>query len=221
MLVVHHLEKSRSQRIIWLLEELGVEYQITHYKRDPVTVAAPESLTNIHPLGKSPVITDGDLTIAESGAIIEYLIDTYDTQGRLKPTEGQALLDYRYWLHFAEGSFMPLLVMKLVFNKIESSPMPFFAKPIAKGICKKVQSSFLLPRVLPQLAFIEETLGKQAWFAGEQLSGADIQMSFPILASAARLDLSKYPNIAGFVKRIESLPNYQKAIESAGGFSLL
>lgn len=221
MITVHHLENSRSQRILWLLEELKLDYEVVEYKRDPETASAPESLKKIHPLGKSPVITDEGLTVAESGAIIEYLIDRYDSESRLKPTEGQSLLDYRYWLHFAEGSLMPLLVMKLVMMKIPKSPMPFFVKPIAKGISNKVQESFISPRLTGQLEFIEQSLADRAWFTGDSLSGADIQMSFPLMAASTRTDLSAYPNIAAFVKRVEAQAGYQKAIKKGGAFTTL
>ena len=213
MLTVHHLEKSRSQRILWLLEELGVEYEIAEYKRDPITFSGPESLKAIHPLGKSPVITDGDLTIAETGAIIEYLLDQYDPENRLRPTSGQALLDYRYWLHFGEGSLMPLLVMKLVLMKVPENPMPFFIKPIAKKLMEKIQENFIAPRLEPQLSFIESTLSDRTWFAGDALSGADIQMSFPLIAASGRVDLSQYPNIGRYLKQIEQQAAYQKIVD--------
>lgn len=221
MIKVHHLENSRSQRILWLLEELELEYDVVEYKRDPDTAAAPESLKKIHPLGKSPVITDGELTVAESGAIIEYLLDRYDTEKRLRPLEGQALLDYRYWLHFAEGSFMPLLVMKLVMMKIPESPMPFFIKPIAKALSNKVQEKFIMPRIEPQLAFIEKTLSKHKWIIGNELSAADIQMSFPLQASSGRINVTQFPNICRFIKQVEAVPAYQKAIEKGGAFKTL
>ncbi|WP_133013255.1 glutathione S-transferase [Marinomonas flavescens] len=213
MIRVHHLEQSRSQRVIWLLEELKLDYDVVLYKRDPVTMAAPESLTKVHPLGKSPVITDGALTVAESGAIIEYLIDRYDKDRCLKPLDGQALLNYRYWLHFAEGSLMPLLVMKLVLTKMATSPMPFFVKPIAKSISQKIQSAFIEPRLTPQLQFIEQTLTKHTWFTGESLTGADIQMSFPLMAVSTRLDISQYPNIFRFLKQVEATTGYKNAMK--------
>ncbi len=213
MLTVHHLEKSRSQRVLWLLEELGVEYTIVEYKRDPVTFSGPASLKAIHPLGKSPVITDGDITIAETGAIIEYLLDQYDTENRLRPTSGQALLDYRYWLHFAEGSLMPLLVMKLVLMKVPENPMPFFIKPIAKMLMGKIQENFIAPRLEPQLSFIESTLSDRTWLAGDALSGADIQMSFPLIAASGRVDLTNYPNIGRYIKQIEQQTAYQKIVD--------
>jgi len=221
MITVHHLENSRSQRIVWLLEELKLDYDVIEYKRDPETSAAPEALKKIHPLGKSPVITDKGLTVAESGAIIEYLLDRYDSESRLRPTEGQALLDYRYWLHFAEGSLMPLLVMKLVMMKIPKSPMPFFVKPIAKGVSDKVQDKFISPRLKDQLDFIETTLSDRTWFTGENLSAADIQMSFPLMAASTRTDLSAYPNIAAFVERVKGEASFQAAIKKSGAFTTL
>lgn len=221
MITVHHLENSRSQRILWLLEELGLEYEIVEYKRDPETASGPESLKKVHPLGKSPVITDGDLTVAESGAIIEYLLDQYDTEKRLRPTDGKALLDYRYWLHFAEGSLMPLLVMKLVMMKVPKSPMPFFIKPIAKALTSKIQEKFIMPRINPQMQFIEKTLGEHTWFVGEELSAADIQMSFPLQASSTRMNLSEFPNIARFIKQVEAVPAYQQALAKGGAFTTL
>ncbi|WOD08440.1 glutathione S-transferase [Marinomonas sp. GJ51-6] len=221
MIKVHHLENSRSQRILWLLEELELDCEVIEYKRDPETASGSESLKAVHPLGKSPVVTDGELTVAESGAIIEYLLDRYDTEKRLRPTEGQALLDYRYWLHFAEGSLMPLLVMKLVMMKVPQNPMPFFIKPIAKMITGKVQEKFINPRIEPQMSFIEETLNQQTWFAGDKLTAADIQMSFPLQAASTRMDLTKFPNISRFLKQVEAEPSYQKAIKKGGVFTTL
>ncbi len=221
MITVHHLNNSRSQRILWLLEELGLEYQIKEYIRDPKSSSAPESLKAVHPLGKSPVITDGEITVAESGAIIEYLLDTYDNQQNLRPTKGQALLDYRYWLHFAEGSLMPLLVMKLVMMKMPKNPMPFFVKPIAKALSQKVQQIFINPRLSPQMDLIEATLAKNTWLTGDTLTAADIQMSFPIQASSTRTDLSAFPNIARYLKQIDAQPAYQKAVERGGKYETL
>lgn len=221
MIRLHHLENSRSQRILWLLEELELGYEIVEYKRDPETASGPESLKAVHPLGKSPIITDDELTIAESGAIIEYLLDRYDPEKRLRPTEGKALLDYRYWLHFAEGSLMPLLVMKLVMMKVPQNPMPFFIKPIAKMITGKVQEKFINPRIEPQMSFIEDTLSKRMWFVGDKLTAADIQMSFPLQAASTRMDLTKFPNISRFLKQVEAEPSYQKAIKKGGVFTTL
>ncbi|HEX9852393.1 MAG TPA: glutathione S-transferase [Woeseiaceae bacterium] len=222
MLTLHHLENSRSQRILWLLEELGVDYRLKPCKRDPVTSLAPPELQAIHPLGKSPIITDGDTTVAESGAIIEYLVGKYDN-GRLRPAEGTPeRLAWTYWLHYAEGSFMPLMIVSLIMNRIESAPMPFFAKPIAKGITGKVRSNYLEPNVKRNLEFMEAALGKSTWFCGNTMTAADMQMSFAVEAAEVRTDLkSHYPKLLRFLQRIRALPAYQRALEKGGPYSLL
>lgn len=226
MITVHHLNNSRSQRVIWLLEELGVDYEIKRYERDEKTMLAPKSLLKVHPLGKSPVITDdahGGVTVAESGAIIEYLIDRYDIESKLAPPAGTPTrLRYTYWLHFAEGSAMSPLLMKLVFNHIEKAQMPFFAKPIAKAIAKKTKASFIDPQIKAHLEFIEAELHKSTWFAGGRLTGADIQMSFPLEAAAARGGLDdSYPKIMCFLKRIHARAGYKRALERGGEYNLL
>ncbi len=222
MITVHHLNNSRSQRILWLLEELGVAYEIKRYERDRKTMLAPASLRKVHPLGKSPVITDGDLTIAESGAIVDYLIERYGA-GRFAPAVGTpARLRYTYWLHYAEGSAMSPLLLKLVFDKIETSPMPFFVKPIAKAISGKAKSSFIEPQIRQHLDYLEGELAKSSWFAGEEFTGADIQLSFPLEAAAARggLDQSR-PRLMDFLRRIHARPAYRRAIESGGEYAIL
>jgi glutathione S-transferase len=220
MITVHHLNNSRSQRVLWLLEELGLPYEIKHYQRDAKTSLAPPELKRVHPLGKSPVITDGGLTVAESGAILEYLVDRYG-QGRLKPTGEQDLLDYRYFMHFAGGSAMPPLVMKLVFSKIKRAPMPFFVKPIAKGIADKVLGSFVQPNIDAQLTFLEGQLAARPWFAGAEFSAADVQMSFPVEAAAARGGFDGYPRLKDFLARIHARPAYKTALERGGPYSLM
>ncbi len=222
MITVHHLNHSRSQRILWLLEELGLDYEIKRYERDPQTMLAPASLRAVHPLGKSPVITDGELVIAESGAIVEYLIDRYGA-GRLAPAAGTAeRLRYTYWLHYAEGSAMSPLLLKLVFDKIETAPMPFFVKPIAKAISGKTKRSFIEPQIRQHLDYLEAELAKSPWFAGDELTGADIQLSFPLEAAAARggLDASR-PRLMAFLKAIHARPAYQRAIARGGEFAIL
>ncbi|MEO9653783.1 glutathione S-transferase [Marinomonas sp.] len=221
MITVHHLENSRSQRVVWLLEELSLQYEVVQYERDPQSASAPESLKAIHPLGKSPILCDGDLVVAESGAIIEYLLDTYDPDFQLRPFAGQALLDYRYWLHFAEGSLMPLLVMKLVLMKVPENPMPFFIKPIAKMLMTKIQENFILPRLAPQLSYIEARLQQHKWLAGDAFSAADIQMSFPLIASKSRVDLSAYPYILNYIKALEAQPGFINAVKKVGAFKTL
>ena len=221
MITVHHLNNSRSQRILWLLEELGLPYEIKRYQRDAKTMLAPPELLKVHPLGKSPVITDGDVTVAESGAIVEYLLDTYGENSGLRPAKGgEAYRRFTYWLHFAEGSAMPPLVMKLVFQKIKSTPMPFFVKPIARGISDKVLSSFVDPNLERQTAFMEAELAKSPWFVGEQLTAADIQMSFPIEAAKQRAGLSpgKTPRLLDWLARAHARPAYQRALERGGKY---
>ena len=219
MITVHHLNNSRSQRVLWMLEELGVPYEIQRYERDPKTMLAPQSLKKVHPLGKSPVITDGDLVVAESGAIIEYLAHTYGKDTMLPETGGQAWLDYTYWLHYAEGSLMPPLVMRLVFQKVKASPMPFFIKPVAKGIADKTIETFVGPMIKTHLDFVENHLSKNTWFLGDNLSAADIQMSFPLEASVARGIVGENrPNITEWVKRVHARPAYQRGLEKGGKY---
>ncbi len=216
MITVHHLENSRSLRIVWMLEELGVEYRIKHYKRDSKTMLAPAELREIHPLGKSPVITDDDTVVAESGAIIEYLANRYGAPQWVIPANDPRWQQERYWLHYAEGSLMPLLVMKLIFSHIPRSPMPFFVKPVAKGISGKVIGSFINPQLRTQLDVINQHLSEHTWFTGNELSSADIMMSFPLQAASARADVDALPAIKRFLEQMEARPAYQRAVESAG-----
>jgi glutathione S-transferase len=221
MITLHHLNNSRSQRVLWLLEELKLEYKIEFYARDKKTILAPESLKSIHALGKSPVITDDatGVTLAESGAIIEYLVQTYGKQ--LMPEQGsKAYWQYLYWLHFSEGSLMPPMVMNLVLNKMKTSPMPFFIKPIAKMLADKIVENFSGPNVKRSLDFIESHLNDKTWFCGDQLTGADIQMSFPLEASAARglISQANYPNTYAYVQRFHALPAYQAGLAKGGDY---
>jgi len=222
MIVVHHLNNSRSQRVLWLLEELELPYEIKRYKRDPQTMLAPTSLREVHPLGKSPVITDGKLTLAESGAIIEYLIERYGN-GRLVPALGTLEhLRYTYWLHYAEGSAMPPLLLKLIFDQIEKNPMPFFVRPIARAIVSRVKSSFIEPQIGQHLDYMEAELGKSTWFTGNEFTAADIQMSFPLEAAVARGGLNaSRPKLMAFLNRIHTRPAYQQALERGGAYELL
>jgi glutathione S-transferase len=221
MIVVHHLNNSRSQRILWALEELGLSYEVKRYQREP-SMLAPASLRAVHPLGKSPVITDGDKTLAESGAILEYLADTYDNDGRLRPAAGTAEhLRYRYFLHYAEGTLMPLLFMKLVFGRIPAR-VPWFMKPVAKAIAAGADKSLLNPQIGTAFMFLEGELSQREWFAGPEFSAADIQMSFPLEASAARSPLFRQlPKLSSFVERIHARPAYQRALERGGPHELL
>lgn len=222
MIVVHHLNNSRSQRVLWLLEELELPYEIKRYKRDPQTMLAPTSLREVHPLGKSPVITDGKLTLAESGAIIEYLIERYGN-GRLVPALGTLEhLRYTYWLHYAEGSAMPPLLLKLIFDQIEKNPMPFFVRPIARAIVSRVKSSFIEPQIAQHLDYMEAEIGKSRWFTGNEFTAADIQISFPLEAAVARAGLNaSRPKLMAFLNRIHTRPAYQQALERGGAYELL
>ena len=222
MITVHHLNNSRSQRVLWLLVELGLPYDVKRYERDAATMLAPATLRAVHPLGKSPVITDDEHTVAESGAIAEYLVARHGN-GRLAPPEGTPeRLRYTYWLHYAEGSLMPPLLLKLVFDRVESAPMPFFVRPVARAIAGRAKSSFIGPQIALHLDYVEGELGKSPWFAGDELSAADIQMSFPLEAAAARGGLdARRPRIQAFLERIHARPAYQRALERGGPYELL
>lgn len=219
MIVVHHLEDSRSQRVLWLLEELGIPYEVKRYNRDPVSSLAPLELYEVHPLGKSPVISDGDITVAETGAIFEYLVDTYGQTSGLKPAEGtQAGRDYTYWLHYAEGSAMTNLLLKLVFSRLPERA-PFLMRPVVKKISAATEESFIDPRIAEHVTWWNKALAKTGYFVGDNLTAADIMMSFPLEAAATRADLSTAPNVPDFLKRIHARPAYQTALEKGGPYA--
>jgi len=220
MIIVHHLNNSRSQRVLWLLEELNLPYEIKRYERDPKTIRAPKSLRDVHPLGKSPVITDGEITVAESGAIIDYLVRRY-AKDQLIPQEDSAeFRAYQYWMHYSEGSLMPPLLMRMLFDKVKTSPMPFFIKPVAKMIADKVLSTFVNPEISLNMGYVDQYLSEHQWFTGEQLSGADFQMSFPLEASVASGTLGdKYPNILAYVQRFQARDAYRKALAEGGDYA--
>ena len=225
MITVHHLESSRSQRVLWLLEELALPYQLVRYARDPKTLLAPPSLRAIHPLGKSPVLVDDGHTLAESGAILEYLVERYDTGHALSPTplpvDSPERLQYRYWMHYAEGSAMPPLLLTLVLARIRDARMPFFARPVARSIIGKAMAGFVGPQVKLHLDWMESSLARSGgWFGGERFTAADIQMSFPVEAAAARHGLASHPQLAGFLQRIHARPAYQRALAQGGRFAL-
>jgi len=223
MIIVHHLNNSRSQRLLWLLEELGLEYEIKRYQRDPKTMLAPPELRQVHPLGKSPVLEEDGVKVAESGAVTEFVLDRHDSQGLLRPAPGTPeRLRFTYWLHYAEGSAMPPLLLALIFGRIPKAPMPFFVRPIARGIAEKALSSFIRPQLGLHLNYMEGELGKSTWFAGEQFSAADIQMSFVAEAFAARggLDAGK-PRLWAYLQRIHARPAYHRAVERGGPYALL
>ncbi|MBW4429596.1 MAG: glutathione S-transferase [Nostoc desertorum CM1-VF14] len=201
MIVVHHLNNSRSQRVLWLLEELGIEYEIKFYERDQKTMLAPASLREVHPLGKSPVITDAEKTIAESGAIIEYIVSRYGNGRLIPPSDTPERLRYTYWLHYAEGSAMPPLVMNLVFNLFDTGG-------------SRVNEGFIAPQIKLHFDYIEGELCKSTWFVGEEFTAADIQMSFPLEIVAMQAELiSSRPKIKQFIERIHARPAYERALE--------
>ncbi|MCT4713700.1 glutathione S-transferase [Enterobacteriaceae bacterium H18W14] len=219
MIIVHHLNNSRSQRVLWMLEELELPYQIVRYQREP-TMLAPEALKKVHPLGKSPVLEDNGNIIAESGAIIEYLQETYDTESRLKPLSEQDKLQYRFWLHYAEGSLMPLLMMKLVFSRMGKAPVPWLLRPVGNMLGQGIQKAYLNKQILTHARFIEEHLGKTPWFAGQTFSAADIQMSFPLIALLARGGINDLPNLQAWMKNAQMRPAWQRAIQQGGPFDI-
>ena len=225
MITVHHLNNSRSQRVLWLLEELGLEYEVKRYQRDPQTMLAPSALRAVHPLGKSPVITDdngsGGVTLAESGAIVEHLADRYGA-GKLAPAFGSPeRLRYLYWLHFAEGTAQPPLLLKLLFDRVKYKA-PLLVRPIARAIADKALTTFVLPNLVRNLDFMESELGKSEWFAGAHFSAADIQMSFPLEAARARGGLDeKRPRLMRFLETIHARTAYRRAVERGGEYALM
>lgn len=212
MITVHHLNQSRSHRILWLLEELELPYEVMYYQREP-NMLAPEALKRIHPLGKSPIITDGGLTLAESGAIIDYVEDRYDNAHLLSPVDSHddSWVSYRYWLHYAEGSLMPLLVMKLIFGMLGKPPVPWLARPIGAALGKGVSQKYLDPQLLIHCRYLESHLNQYPWFAGARFSAADIQMGFPLEGLAARVGIDGYPALQAYIDKLRQRPAYQRA----------
>lgn len=219
MIIVHHLNDSRSQRVLWLLEELGADYDIKRYERDKRTRLAPAELRKIHPLGKSPVIQNGDVVVAETGAIIEYLLEAFPDSG-LKPEPGTAeARRWTYWMHYAEGSAMTPLLLSLIFSEIPRKS-PFFVRPVANGIAKKVWGTLIGPQIASHTAWWEAELGKTGWFAGDRMTAADIMMSFPLEAAGARIGFgADKPNCRAFLERIHARPAYQRALERGGTYA--
>jgi glutathione S-transferase len=220
MITVHHLNNSRSQRVLWLLEELGVAYEVKRYERDGKTMLAPAALLAVHPLGKSPVIVDGTVTVAESGAIVEYLIDRYGGGRLVPPPATPERLRYTYWLHYAEGSAMPPLLLKLIFDRVANSGAPWPISAVARRIAGTVQNGFIGPQLKRHLDYLEAVLAAQPWFAGAEFTAADVQMSFPLEAAASRAGLNaSRPHLMGFLERIHARPAYKRALERGGPYS--
>ncbi|TEU24961.1 glutathione S-transferase [Alkanindiges illinoisensis] len=225
MITLHHLNNSRSQRILWLMEELEIPYQIKFYQRDAKTMLAPPELKAVHPLGKSPVITDdgnpmGNITLAESAAIIDYLVKTYGNGGLMPADNTPERIRYDYWMHYAEGSAMPPLVMKLIFNQIPKQKMPFFARPIARKITERVLGAYIDPQLKLHLDYLSNELQPSGWFVGDTFSAADIQLSFPLEAASQRTNLKQqYPRLVDFLNRIHARPAYQRALQKGGAYA--
>lgn len=219
MITVHHLNNSRSQRVLWLLEELDLPYQVIRHERDAKTNLAPPALAKVHPLGKSPVIDDAGGVIAETGAIIEHIIDTHGG-GRLKPDpDTEDFHRYRYWMHAAEGSYMPPLVLALMLGRIETAPMPFFARPIARKLVKGVRDGYLDHTIKALFDYVDAELSARRWFAGENFSAADIIMSFPLEAAVTRTPSARNSQaINNFLKCIHDRPAYARALEKGGPY---
>lgn len=216
MFTLHHLNKSRSTRILWLFEELGMKYEIKRYDRDPVTLLAPPELKKIHPLGKAPVITDGKVAVAESAVILDYILDS-EGGGRLRPAVGTSeRLKYNYFMHYAEGSLTPPLLVKLILDKLSAAPVPLPVRPIGAVISKGVHKAFLTNQLRTHFDFVEGELGKTKWFAGSEFTAADIQMSYPIEAAESRGVLNNHPNLQAYLSAIRNRPAYKRAIEIGG-----
>lgn len=217
MIVVHHLDQSRSQRVLWLLEELDVPYELVRYERDPATSLAPRALQEVHPLGKSPVIVDGDQTIAESAAILEYLVETYGGERFVPPAGTPAYRHYRYFMHYAEGSLAPFLVLDMICDKIRAAPVPFFIKPVSRKIGGMLAAQYVNPNLARHIAFLDAHLAAHPYFAGDELSCADIQMSYALETIVARVRAVEVPpRLFDYVKRIQARPAYQRALSRGG-----
>jgi glutathione S-transferase len=216
--VIHHLEWSRSIRVVWLLEELGVPYQLRSYARDPKTSLAPKALRAVHPLGKAPVVEDEGRVYAESGAILEHLAERYGPTDLVPPSQTPEREACRYWLHYAEGSLMPLLLLKIVFQKLKEPPVPLPLRPLTATLGKVFDRQYLDEQLERHASYIDEHLADRRWFAGEQLTLGDIQMSFPLQAGSERSEiLGKKPNIADYVRAVHDRPAYRRALQRLRG----
>jgi len=221
MITLHHLEDSRSQRVLWMLEELGCDYEIVRYARDPETRLAPPALKEVHPLGKSPVIVDGATTLAESATILEYLARECGGAAWAPGPGDAGYWQFSYWMHYAEGSLMPPLLLKLVFSKLREPPVPFLIRPISGRIADQVDRAFTDPQIATHFAHVDAHLAGHAWFVGENITAADVQMSFPLEAALAggRIGRADYPHVAMWVHKVQSRPAYQRALKAGGDYA--
>lgn len=217
-LTLHHLERSRSHRILWLFEELGLDYDLKEYRRHPETFRADPALREIHPLGKAPIVTDGDLVVAETGRVIEYVLEAHG-EGRLQPEAGtEAHHRYRYYLHYAEGSLMPPLLVRLIFDKMLEARLPFFIKPVVKTIVRKVEDNFIFGEMELHGDFLDAELSDREWIAGDEFTAADIQLSYPVEALLTRggRPPEKTRNLRAYAERFRARPAYERAVEKGG-----
>lgn len=213
MITIHHLENSRSQRIVWLAEELGITYKLEQYRRDPKTGLAPDSFKRIHPLGRAPIICFDELVLVESATIIEFMIGRFDDQRLfVSPDNEEAQQAYRFWMHFAEGSLMPPLVTKLVMSKA-SQQVPFPFSFITNKFVDGVNEAYFSKNLADSLDYVETHLAKHHGFVSEQLTGVDFQMIFPLEAIVASGQADKYPAIKAYVKRIHQRSAYQQGLK--------
>jgi glutathione S-transferase len=220
LIVVHHLNNSRSQRVLWLLEELGVDYEVKRYERNKQTMLAPPELRAVHPLGKSPVIEVDGQVLAESGAIVEYLADRYAGGKLARPQGSPARYSYIYWLHYAEGSAMPPLLLKLFVDRIAAAKMPFFARPIVRKVRQSAIDAFIGPQLKLHLDYMESALAGRDWFVDDGFSAADIQLSFPLETAVSRAGLDESrPRLMDFLRRIHARPAYRRALERGGTYA--
>ena len=221
MITLHHLEDSRSQRVLWMLEELGCDYEIVRYERDPETGLAPDALTEVHPLGKSPVVTDGDRTLAESATILEYLARSYGDAQWAPPVDDSRYWDFHYWMHYAEGSLMPPLLVKLVFSRLREPPVPFFIRPLTGRIADQVDRAFTDRQIETHFGWVDSHLSGHPWFAGDAISAADVQMSFPLEAAMSQQTVTRadYPHVAVWLEKIHGRPAYRRALDAGGDYA--
>lgn len=208
---VHHLNYSRSLRVLWLLEELGLEYSVQSWERDE-NFRAPAEAASVHPLGRFPMVEVDGAVLAESGAVLEYFAER---EGKLRPTDDAGKIECNFFMHYAEGSLMPPLLVRLILTRLRTAPMPFFVKPIARGIADKIDGSYTIPALELHFGFVERTLGERPYFAGGEFSIADIQMFYPVEAALARAS-GEWPNMKAWRDRVASRPAYQRA-EAKGG----
>lgn len=217
-ITVHHLERSRSHRVLWMLEELGLPYELVEYRRDPETMRAPAALKKVHPLGKSPVIDVDGVVYAESGAILEQLVDV--ANGALRPEPGtEAHRRYRFFLHYAEGSLMPPLLVSLITSQLRGKKVPFLVRPIGKAIAAQIDGAFTNAELQSNVAFLEAELASRPFLAGDELSAADVQMSYPVWALLSRSN-APAPNLRAYHERLKARPAYARAIERGGPIDL-